>query len=644
MCGITGYWSNKTGPSEQLGAAMAQRIAHRGPDGSGVWVDGDSGVVLAHRRLAIIDLSEAGHQPMPSASGRYVISFNGEIYNFGQLRAELEQAGLAPAWRGGSDTEVMLAAFDAWGLRETLTKLNGMFALALWDRQQRTLTLARDRMGEKPLYYGRAGDSFLFGSELKSFYAHPDFVPEIDRDALSSYLRHNYVPGPKSIYRGIAKLPPAHFITLHSPDADRPSPECYWDLDAVAQQGIASSFSDEREAEEQLEALLVDSVGLRMVSDVPLGAFLSGGYDSTLIAALMQAQSSRPVKTFTIGFGEKEYNEAEHAAAVARHLGTDHTELYVSAQDALDVIPELPTIYDEPFADSSQVPTLLLSRLTRKHVTVSLSGDAGDELFCGYNRYLQGHSIWSKLSRLPTPVRKGLASAMHAVPPPVSGLVERALPGRFKVSNLADRLPKLADVIAEDDHASYYRNLVSHWRDPNAIVIGGRETPVEEFAGSTWRSMASPLNRMMLADMKTYLPDDILVKVDRASMAVSLEARVPLLDHRLVELAWRVPLHMKFRNGRGKWLLRQILYKHVPRPLMDRPKMGFGVPIDSWLAGPLRDWAESLLDEKKLREGGYLDPAPIRQLWQEHLNGQRRWHYLLWDVLMFQSWLDKQSA
>lgn len=637
MCGITGYWSAGGKPDENLVRRMGEAIASRGPDGSGAWVDEQTGIALSHRRLAIIDLSAAGHQPMVSECGRFVLIFNGEIYNHLQLRRELETIGAAPEWRGHSDTETMLAAFAKWGIEGALHRFNGMFAFALWDRRERALTLARDRMGEKPLYYGHGGKTFFFGSELKSFRPHPDWSPEIDRNALADFLQYNYVPGPKSIYRGIRKLPAAHFVTIRNQGQDVGEPVAYWDIDDKARQPKMSGSA--KELTDELEKLLLDSVKMRMASDVPLGAFLSGGIDSTIIAAMMQAQSDVPVRTFTIGFGEKAYNEAEHAKAIAQHLGTDHTELYVSAQDALDVIPKLPEIWDEPFADSSQIPTLLLSKLTRQHVTVSLSGDGGDELFCGYNRYVTGHAIWSKLARLPKPVRRSLAWGMLRTPKSVSKAVEVLLPKRFGVSNLPDRLPKLAEVLNVSDDRAYYRKLVSHWETPYATVIGADS---ENDWQSDWSGPTSILERMMLADMKTYLPDDILVKVDRASMAVSLEGRVPLLDHRVVEFALRTPLAMKYRDGQGKWLLREVLYRHVPREMMERPKMGFGVPIEEWLTGPLRPWAESLLDERRLRHEGFLDPAPIRKKWREHLSGERRWHYHLWDILMFQAWLEQQ--
>lgn len=643
MCGITGYWSGRSGADLPTATAMAKLIAHRGPDGSGVWIDDRGEIALAHRRLAIIDLSAAGHQPMLSANGRFVISYNGEIYNHLDLRAELEAVGAAPAWQGHSDTETLLAALSHWGTEGTLERLNGMFGFALWDRETRELTLARDRLGEKPVYYGKSGDAFFFGSELKSFRPHPQWSPEINRNSLASFVRYNYVPGPDSIYHAIHKLPPAHFVRIAEGGTLIGEPQAYWNIAEVAHRGSENASGSEGELIEELDGLLRDSVKLRMASDVPLGAFLSGGYDSSIVAAMMQIQSSRPIKTFTIGFDEKGYNEAEHAKAVARHLGTDHTEMYVRPSDALAVIPELAHIWDEPFADSSQIPTLLLSRMTRRDVTVSLSGDGGDELFCGYNRYALGYTTWNKLKRLPFGARKLLAWAMLHTPRGVSSGVEGILPTHLGIRNIPDRLPKLANVLCERSDRDYYRNLISHWQEPGEIVLGAEGTAANPYSEESWDSVASILDRMMLADTKAYLPDDILVKVDRASMAASLEARVPMLDHRLVEFAWRVPQSMKYRNGAGKWLLRQVLYKYVPQALMDRPKMGFGVPIDDWLIGPLRDWAEDLLDERRLRQEGYFNPVPIRQKWEEHLSGKRKWHYLLWDILMFQSWLEAQS-
>lgn len=637
MCGIAGYWTNN-GFALAVGEKMALRIESRGPDDAGVWGDEASGVILAHRRLSILDLSPAGHQPMHSPCGRYVLVYNGEIYNHQDIRTELVADGGAFDWRGHSDTETLLAALRHWGVKRTLEQLNGMFAFALWDASERVLFLARDRMGEKPLYYGRSGDSFLFGSELKALTVHPQWHGEIDRDALALYMRHNYVPTPLSIYKGINKLPPAHFIAIRDGGHAVGEPQCYWDLAQVAEQGVLSTGGESAGLTDELDHLLRDAVGRRMAADVPLGAFLSGGYDSTIVAALMQAQSERPIQTFTIGFHEEGYNEAKHAKAVAEHLGTDHTELYVTPEEAMAVIPKLPAIYDEPFSDSSQIPTFLVSQLARRHVTVSLSGDGGDELFCGYNRYALGYRVWSKLRLLPPVARKALSWGLNHTPGHTLDLMQQRLPPRWRVSNLADRLPKLAEVLSHRDGQSFYRDLVSHAKQPNQLVLGATEPDTILSHPDRLPNLPGLREQMMYLDMMTYLHDDILTKVDRASMAVSLEARVPLLDHRLVEFAWRVPTEYKYRDGQGKWLLRQVLYRYVPKAIMDRPKMGFGVPIEHWLRGPLREWAEELLDEKRLIDEGFFDAASIRKMWEEHVSGKRRWHYYLWDVLMFQAW------
>lgn len=639
MCGFTGYWGAGA-PDEAIATRMAQQIAHRGPDDSGVWCDPSAGLALAHRRLSILDLSPAGHQPMSSPCGRYMLVYNGEIYNHLDLRAELDANGAGFDWRGHSDTETLLAALRHWGVHGTLERLNGMFAFALWDCAERILFLARDRMGEKPLYYGRSGDTFLFGSELKALKAHPDWNGQLDRDALALYLRHNYVPSPWSIYRGVQKLPPAHFIAVSAGGHSIDEPICYWSVAQVATRGFSNKSS--AELTDELEALLRDAIGRRMAADVPLGAFLSGGFDSSLVVALMQAQSGRPIKTFSIGFHEEGYNEAQHARAVASHLGTDHTELYISAEQAMEVIPHLPAMFDEPFSDSSQIPTFLVSKLARQSVVVSLSGDGGDELFCGYNRYLLALRIWEKLRWIPFPVRQTLAMLVRHAPGQPLDRIQRVLPLRYQISNLPDRLPKLAEMLAHRDGQAIYRSLVSHAKDPARLVLGAQEPETILNRSDYLPKLPGLREQMMLLDQLTYLPDDILTKVDRASMAVSLEARVPLLDHRLVEFAWRVPSELKYRDGQGKWLLRQVLYRHVPRKLMERPKMGFGVPIEHWLRGPLRDWAEALLDENRLYAEGIFDPKPIRQMWQEHLKGERRWHYYLWDILMFQAWSEAQ--
>ena len=587
---------------------------------------------------------------MMSKDGRFVLIFNGEIYNFLELRRELEALG--HPFRGHSDTEVMLAAFTEWGFERAVKLFNGMFALALWDKRDRVLHLTRDRIGEKPLYYGRAGETFLFGSELKALKAHPQFRAEINRDALALFLRYNYIPAPYSIYRDIYKLPPGTYISLDESSSSTlgqlPVPRAYWSAKEVAETGVAEPYAGtESQAITELEALLSDAVGLRMVADVPLGAFLSGGVDSSTVVALMQAQSSQPVKTFSIGFTEEAYDEARYARGVAEHLKTDHTELYVTPEDAMAVIPRLPTLYDEPFSDSSQIPTFLVSQLARRHVTVSLSGDGGDELFAGYNRYLLGESVWNKISWMPKGSRAVAAGALTTVSPRAwdrafTGL-KPFLPLRLQHTTPGDRLHKLAEILTVHDPEAMYMNLVSHWKKPTALVPGAVEPVTTLTDKKHWANLPRFIQRMMYLDTVTYLPDDILVKVDRASMGVSLEARVPLLDHRVVEFSWRMLLNWKIENGRSKLPLRRILYKHVPRELIERPKMGFGIPIGEWLRGPLRDWAETLLDEARLKREGFLNPQPIRRKWQEHLRGGRNWQYYIWDVLMFQGWLEEET-
>jgi asparagine synthase (glutamine-hydrolysing) len=649
MCGFTGFLARENQgfdlSAEHTLVHMAQAIAHRGPDSYGIWTDPVAGIGLAHRRLAVVDLSPAGKQPMASVSGRYVVAFNGEIYNHSRLRQLLDsEVRVGPVWRGHSDTETLLAGFDAWGIEVTLQRTIGMFAIALWDRETRVLTLARDRLGEKPLYYGWQGQgsasAFMFGSELSALRRHPGFVADINRDALALYMRHNSIGGQHSIYSGIYKLPPGHMLTV-STSSPEPLLRQWWSGAAVAEQGLAQPFAGTPDhAVDALEALLRDAVAQQMTADVPLGAFLSGGIDSSTVVALMQAQSSRPVRTFSIGFHEVGYNEAEHAKAVAKHLGTDHTEMYVTPEQALAVIPKLPTLYSEPFADSSQIPTFLVSQLARQHVTVSLSGDAGDELFCGYTRYQMTARLWDKVSRLPRPLRQFAAGLITAVPP--SALDK--LGGVLRMSRVGDKLHKGAALLDSNNVVDLHRGMVSHWLDPTSVVIGSTEPETILVGVHPALSGLGDVERMMAMDMLSYLPDDILVKVDRAAMGVSLETRVPMLDHRVVEFAWSLPLDYKLRGGVTKWPLRQVLYRHVPRELVERPKMGFGVPIDSWLRGPLRDWAETLLAEPRLRSEGFFNPAPIRQKWVEHLSGQRNWQYHLWDVLMFQAWLEEQHG
>ena len=653
MCGIAGFYglAAPAAALREIALAMAERLVHRGPDDAGAWVDAGAGVGLSHRRLAILDLSPTGRQPMESPSGRFVVVFNGEIYNHADLRHELETASATGAeigvrWRGSSDTEVMLAAFDAWGIERALKRLIGMFAFAVWDRETHSLTLARDRVGEKPLYYGWSDGTFIFGSELKALKAFPGFRPEIDRNSLSLLLRHNYIPAPHTIYRDFRKLPPGNYLTLKSGQPNA-SPSSYWSVRDVAIGGQSAPFPEaDGEAVEELETLLRRAVAAQMAADVPLGAFLSGGIDSSTVVALMQAQSSRPVKTFTIGFREKGYDEAQHAQAVAAYLGTEHTELYVTPEEAMAVIPRLPSLYDEPFADSSQIPTLLVSQLARRHVTVSLSGDGGDELFGGYNRYFWAANLWRRVGRLPPSLRSVLAGILTALPPACWNSVMRKFavfaPPGWRYANPGDKLHKLAEILAMKTPDEIYLGLVSHWKQPGGLVSGAEEPATVLTDPANRTAFPSFEQRMMYLDAITYLPDDILVKVDRAAMAVSLETRVPFLDHRVVEFAWRLPLSMKIRAGTGKWLLRQVLRRYLPQQLIERPKMGFGIPLDAWLRGPLRDWAEALIDESRLKTEGFFDPAPVRQKWAEHRSGQRNWSYHLWDVLMFQAWLEAQ--
>jgi asparagine synthase (glutamine-hydrolysing) len=650
MCGMTGFWQRHGGARDALLAqaqAMSARLSHRGPDDSGVWCDEAAGIALAQRRLSILDLSPAGHQPMHSTDGRYVIVFNGEIYNHLELRERLRAEHAAPAWRGHSDTETLLAGFVAWGIERTLQASVGMFAFALWDRQQRTLTLARDRMGEKPLYYGWQGDTLLFGSELKALKAHAAFHADIDRGALALLLRHDCIPAPHAIYRAVFKLRPGHLLRMPADAPREAQPVPYWRYNEAVSTGLEEPLiATDAAATDALEAQLGASVAAQMLSDVPLGAFLSGGIDSSTIVALMQARSDRPIKTFTIGFSESGYDEAAHAKAVARHLGTEHTELYVHPEDAMAVIPRLPAIFCEPFGDSSQIPTCLISQLTRREVTVALSGDGGDELFGGYNRYLAARTTWEKAQRLPPLARRAAAGALRVVAPAAwDRLFERIkplLPKRWHLATPGDKAQKLADVLTLSSGQAFFLNLASQWQDPASIVLGAQEPPTLLTDPEAWPHTGNLAQWMMAMDAQTYLPDDILVKVDRAAMANSLETRVPMLDHRVVELAWRVPLQQKIRDGQGKWLLRQVLYRHVPRALVERPKMGFGIPLDHWLRGPLRDWAEALLDESRLRQEGYFQPAAIRRKWTEHLSGRRNWQHHLWTVLMFQAWLEEE--
>lgn len=650
MCGLAGViWRRKPAIDglEAVGLRMAQSIQHRGPDDHGLWCDPARHIVLAHVRLSIVDLSPAGHQPMVSRCQRYVLVFNGEVYNHLDLRAEL---GLSD-WRGHSDTETLLAGFAAWGVQATVERAVGMFAFALWDREARTLTLGRDRLGEKPLYYGWHGDAFLFSSELKAMDACPGFAPQLNRDALALYLRHSVIPAPYTIWQGIAKLEPGCIAVLDDhalASARMPDVTPYWSMSEVARMAQASPLDlPDDQAIQLLDEAITKAVNGQMLADVPLGAFLSGGVDSSLIVSMMQKLSPQPVKTFSIGFDVPGFNEAEHAKAVACHLGTDHTELYVKPQDALEVIPRLPTLYDEPFADSSQIPTFLVSQLARREVTVALSGDGGDELFCGYTRYLQMHKLAGVLGKLPGAARKLGAAGLRTLSPQTFGRCYRAvmpvLPAALRAKYPEDKLGRLLHLLAAQGDEAVYRALISHWADPAAVVLGGQEP-------ATWLTGRQPLpaglslaEKCMFLDSVSYLPDDILVKVDRAAMGVSLETRVPLLDHRVMELAWRLPMRHKLRDGQSKWLLRQVLYQYVPRTIIDRPKMGFGVPIGAWLQGPLRDWAQALFDPARLAREGVFDAGKVSQVWQDFLGGRTNAQYLLWDILMFQAWQENRQ-
>lgn len=631
MCGITGFIRNDSHQFDGRSSIenMTDALHHRGPDDSDVWGDAESGVFLGHRRLSILDLSPLGRQPMHSACGRYVVVYNGEVYNYREIREELSSRGYS--FKGGSDTEVLLAAFSEWDIVDAVNKFIGMFALALWDKREQKLHLIRDRAGIKPLYYGFADGNFVFASELKALRRAPGFKGDVDRGALSLYFRHNYIPAPYSIYENVCKLEPGTILTF---DQARREPVLhrYWDPRHVWLKGEERPFAGtEEEAADELERLIEDAVRLRMVADVPLGAFLSGGIDSSVVVALMQKQSARPIKTFSIGFHEKEYNEAGFAKTVADHLGTDHTELYLTPRDLLDVVPDIPRYWDEPFADSSQIPTYCVSKLARRDVTVSLSGDGGDELFAGYERYFW-MARWKTVSRIPLPARRLAAKVLKRLPASAFQLF----------GSMGPKLRWRLDLLRMEHFAEFYRYFMSHLKHPSEFVIGGHE-PVTPFTREQNDIPQDHFRKMTFWDFISYLPDDILTKVDRASMAVSLEARVPLLDHRVVEFAARLPTGMKVKGATGKHVLRNILYRHVPADLVDRPKKGFGVPIDHWLKNELRDWAEALLDRQRLHEEGYVDPAAVRNMWKDYLDGQNNWHYYLWDILMFQAWLDSRE-
>ncbi len=648
MCGINGFYSNSSSNFDNVILKMNSVISHRGPDTSGTWQDTNSGIVLGHQRLSILDLSSAGNQPIKSSSNRFILTYNGEIYNHLEIRKEIEKNNSNINWRGSSDTETLLEAIDFWGIDITLQKIDGMFAFGLWDQKTRCLTLARDRIGEKPLYYGWQGrgdnKTFLFSSELKALKIHPEFKGEINRDAISLQLRHNCIPVPYSIYKNIYKLTPGRYLQLKENDLKKclvPKSKIYWSLTENAIYGNNNQLKiNEKDIQKNLEKYLLYSVKKQMISDVPIGAFLSGGIDSSTIVSLMQSQSNYPVKTFTIGFSEDNYSEAKYAKKIAKHLGTDHTELYVSSKMCMDIIPKLPIIYDEPFSDSSQIPTFLVSQLAKQHVKVSLSGDGGDELFCGYNRHIMNKKFSNIFRLMPFSFRKILSDRLDLISTKNWNKMANLIPGLNQYSNFGDKMHKAVDVLKAKNLDDFYYKLCSHWQNPTELVLNSKEpgTLLTEY-----KPKLEGLNsqqKMMVLDFVTYLPDDILVKVDRAAMASSLETRVPFLNHKLIEYVWKIPHHLKFRNGQGKWILRQILNKYVPESLTKRPKMGFGVPIDTWLRGPLIDWAENLLNEKRLKDDGYFNYKLIRDKWADHRSGKRNWQSDLWDILMFQAWLD----
>jgi asparagine synthase (glutamine-hydrolysing) len=651
MCGICGFYSKFLSTYDNVILKMNLSISHRGPDSSGVWQDRNSGIVLGHQRLSIIDLSITGNQPMNSNSDRFVITYNGEIYNHLEIRRELEKISSTLQWKGSSDTETLLESIDFWGVEKTLKKIDGMFSFVVWDKKARSLTLARDRMGEKPLYYGWQGKGnhkvFLFGSELKALKTHPEFSSEVNRDAIALQLRHNCIPAPHSIYKGIYKLLPGHYLELKLSDLTNsliPSSKSYWSLVEQVIYGNSNKLiGGEIEIQNDFEKHLQASIKKQMISDVPLGAFLSGGLDSSTVVALMQSQSSHPIKTFTIGSSQENYSEAKYAKKISQYLGTDHTELYVSSKEALDIIPKLPIIYDEPFSDSSQIPSFLVSQLAKQQVKVALSGDGGDELFCGYNRYVMG-KIFSNLCRfMPLPCRKLLASWLNSMSPQSWIKILKILSSLDHRIDYRNKMQKIINVLKAKSSHDFYYTLCSHWQNPIEAVIDSNESETLLTKLQLELKIFNNQEKMMVLDSLTYLPDDILTKVDRAAMASSLETRVPFLDHKLIEYVWKIPHSLKFRDGKGKWILRKVLNKYIPKELTERPKMGFSIPIDIWLKGPLRNWAEALLNETRLKQEGYFNPKLIKHKWSEHINGKANWSYDLWDVLMFQAWLEREK-
>tara|TARA_B100000315_G_scaffold254392_1_gene295361 strand:- start:229 stop:2190 length:1962 start_codon:yes stop_codon:yes gene_type:complete len=650
MCGIVGFWQNhqshRTDDMHHIIQNMAEALFHRGPDDKGCWVDGEMGLAFGHMRLSILDISEQGHQPMESHNSRYVIAYNGEIYNFLELRDILKKKGCS--FKGKSDTEVILVAIEEWGLEKAVRSFDGMFSFALWDKAEKSLHLCRDRIGEKPLYYGWHQNTFFFSSELKALSRHPLFSPAINLDALSLYVRLNYIPTPLSIYQSINKLVPGTIFSLLG-SQNRTKTTTYWSPYEVVTESLNDQVkSSEDEVVERLDDTLRRSVKSRMVSDVPLGAFLSGGIDSSTIVALMQVQNTNPVKTFTVGFFEEDYNEADYARKIASHLGTDHTELFVTEKEAMDVIPRLPELYDEPFADSSQIPTLLISQLAHSKVTVSLSGDGGDEIFGGYNRHIWNHSYWGRIVRWPISVRRLITKTGKILPISVLDNIYKKLefliPTELRISYPGDKINKFLSILNLDNSYQLYERLINETSGTNLIQFERSNSSLMENKLDVWSHFSNSTEAMMYLDLITYLPDDILVKVDRASMGASLESRAPFLDHKVVEFAWKIPLEMKIRNGQGKWILRKLLYNYVPENLFDRPKTGFGVPIEKWLKTSLRGWAESLIEGSKLLSDGFFNPNIVQGMWNEHLNGTRNRQHVMWNILMFQAWFENQRS
>lgn len=640
MCGFVGIIANQSNANTYIND-MVNAIDHRGPDDKGIWVNDQNTLALAHARLAIIDLSQAGHQPMLSHCKKFTIVFNGEIYNHNDLRNDILSENPTHNWRGHSDTETLLTGFSYWGVEETLRKAIGMFGFALLDQEKQTLILGRDRLGEKPVYYGWNNENFFFGSELKSFCVHPDFEKNVDRNSLCLFLRHNYIPAPYSIFKDIYKLNPGHILRLDL-TTKKQDVKCYWSAKSILEQK-KSSFNSSESVTDELEKTLKAAVKRQMEADVPLGAFLSGGIDSSTIVALMQSQSEEPVNTFSIGFYEEGFNEAEHAKAIAEHLNTNHTELYVKPEKAMEIIPKIAKLYDEPFADSSQIPTFLVSEMAKQHVTVSLSGDAGDELFCGYNRYILTDRVWKKLKLIPTPIRHMIAKVILSISPETLDKalnpLKKVVP-QLRLAFLGDKLHKAANILASKSLNELYKGMVSQWRHPEDVVIDSKEHSTILKDETAFNALGD-IEKMMALDTMTYLPDDILAKVDRAAMGVSLETRVPMLDHTVVEFAWRLPIEYKLEAGISKSPLRNVLYRHVPKELIERPKMGFGIPLAEWLRGPLKDWADELLSEERLNQEGFFDSNIIRATWDEHCSGKRNWSGQLWCILVFQMWQDE---